>query len=384
MFNFYFNFNATSYNHILLQLTASILQLLITPLIFCSKRLKKGMPFLTNKLSSTALMIISILTLFMALIFNSNDGSHLYIMPFLLIFLLALFIYISWKNNITKTYLDKLKEKDIIELNHALGEKEERIQELEKENRELSKIIHNDNKLIPAMALAVRNFIQDNASPSPMAEESGNRILCELDNMTSQRKGMIQQQNLRCHALPSVNVTSIDALFKYIQQKAYEMEIDFDVAVSCDIKGLIKTVMPESALNTLLADLLENALIATRHQQARHVLLHIDLIEKFYMISIFDSGIPFSKEVLINLGLHNYTTHQDEGGSGIGLVTSYELIQKYNASLAIDELAPDTGLYTKKISVTFNHLQQYTLFTYRSAEEIAYLRQRANLLVIEK
>ena len=35
--------------------------------------------------------------------------------------------------------------------------------------------------------------------------------------------------------------------------------------------------------------------------------------------------------------------------------------------------APDTGLYTKKVSVVFNRRHQYTLYTTRNREEIAYL-----------
>ncbi len=379
-----FHLSPASYNHALLQSLTAILQLAITPLPFCSKRLKHGMPFLTNKLHSMTLMIVSILLLFTALLLSNANNSHVYIMPFLFIFLLAIFIYLSWKNNITRTYLDKLKEKDITELNFSLAEKDRRIKELEKENKELSKIIHSDNKLIPAMALAVSSFIQDTSALAPTSAETGRNLLNELDQMSMHRKGIIHRQDLRCHVIPSTNVVSIDNLLKYIQQKAHKMNIDFDAAVSCDITLLIDKIISENDLNTLLADLLDNALIAVKHSHGHHVLLNIDLIENSYVINIFDSGIPFTKEVLLNLGLKNYTTHKEEGGSGIGLTTSYELIRKHKASLTIDEYAPNSGLYSKKVSVTFNQLQQYTLFTCRNSEDVAFLRQRSDLLIVQK
>ena len=379
-----FHVSSASYNHALLQSLTAILQLAITPLPFCSKRLKHGMPFLTNKLHSMTLMIVSILLLFTALLLSNANNSHVYIMPFLFIFLLAIFIYLSWKNNITRTYLDKLKEKDITELNFSLAEKDRRIKELEKENKELSKIIHSDNKLIPAMALAVSSFIQDTSALAPASAETGRNLLNELDQMSMHCKGIIHRQDLRCHVIPSTSVVSIDNLLKYIQQKAHKMNIDFDAAVSCDITLLIDKIISENDLNTLLADLLDNALIAVKHSHGHHVLLNIDLIENSYVINIFDSGIPFTKEVLLNLGLKNYTTHKEEGGSGIGLTTSYELIRKHKASLTIDEYAPNSGLYSKKVSVTFNQLQQYTLFTCRDSEDVDFLRQRSDLLIVQK
>lgn len=374
-----------SYNHMICQLFTALIQILITPFLFISKRFKKGMPFLSNKLNRFSVMLTSMLILFSVLLIRSiSSEHHAYIFPFLLIFLLAIFIYLSWKNNITKTYLDKLKEKDISELNSSLLEKERRIKELEEENKELAKIIHGDNKLIPAMALAVKSFIQDTSSISPAASQTGFNLLEELNQMSANRKGIIHDQDFRCRTIPPTNVTSIDNLLKYMQQKAHELDIDFNAVVSCDLKPLIQKMSEEEELNTLLADLLENALIATKHNYAHHVLLNIDLIENCYTISIFDSGTPFSKEVLINLGLENCTTHKNDGGSGIGLVSSYELIQKYNASLIIDEYAPKSGLYTKKVSVCFNHMQQYALYTYRDPEETTFLKQRADLLIVQK
>lgn len=379
-----FHLSFSAYNHTLLQTLTAFIQIIITPLLFHSKRLKRGMPFLTNKLHSMTLMLISILLLFTALLLSNSNNSDVYVIPFLFIFLLATFIYLSWKNNITKTYLDKLKEKDITELNSLLDEKELRIRQLEEENKELAKIIHGDNKLIPAMALAVKSFIQDTSALSPAASHTGKRLLEELNQMSANRKGIIHDQDFRCRVIPSTNVTSVDNLLKYMQQKAHEMDIDFNAAVSCNLRSILHKTITEDELNTLLADLLENALIATKQNCGHHVLLNIDLVEKFYVISIFDSGTPFSREVLINLGLKNYTTHENDGGSGIGLVTSYEIIQKHNASLAIDEYALRSGLYTKKVSVTFNHMQQYALYTYRDSGETALLRQRADLLVIQK
>lgn len=372
------------YNHFLPQVLTAIIQILIVHIPFRLKRLKKGMPFLTNRLNSFPPMVISLLILFWTLLMRSTVYQEFYFFPLLFAFVFAIFIYLSWRNNITKTYLDKLKEKDIAELNAALSQKDIRIKELGEENIELAKIIHGDNKLIPAMALAVKSFLESASALSGEDRETGQRLLEDLEQMTSHRKGILLRQDNRCNTLNATGVSSVDSLLNYMQQKASEKDTDFDVSVTCDMDAFLRKTISEEDLNTLLADFLENAMIAAAHNSSRHVLLSIDKSDSFYHISIFDSGIPFSKEVLVNLGLQQYTTHKEEGGSGIGLVTSYELIKKYNASLVIEEYARDSGLYTKKVSLIFNRLGQYTLYTCRDSEELEYLKKRKDLLIIEK
>lgn len=383
-FNYYVFIN-TEYNHVLLQILVAVMQLMITPPLFLSKRLKKGMPFLTNKLYTTPFMIISIFLLFTALLISNNSYSNdWHIFPFLLIFLLAVFIYLSWKNNITRTYIERLREKDTAQLNASLSERESYIKALEEENRALSKIIHNDNKLIPAMMLAVKTFIRDSSSLVPSTEQTGNRLLKDLEQLSMHRKVILDRQDTRCGSIPPTGISSVDNIIKYMEHKAYEMDIHFDVTFSLDLNPLIQKEISEADLNTLLADLLENAMIAAKYGDRRHVLLNIHMLEDFYTVNIFDSGIPFSKEVLVDLGLKKHTTHKAEGGSGIGLTTLYGLLQKYGASLSIEEFAPDSGLYTKKISVIFNGLGQYTLITCRDVDEVGYLQRRTDLLILNK
>lgn len=376
--------SGTSYNHMLYQLITSIVQFVITTLPFRIRRLRNGMPFLMNKLYSFPVMLVSVLTLLCSTLIRTPQYDRAYIIPFLFIFLLALFIYLSWKNNITKTYLDKLKENDIAGLNAELVKTQSKIKELENENQELSKLVHSDNKLVPAMTLAVESFIRDASGLSADAAQTGRQLLADLEQLSSTRKGILREQDHRCHTIPPTGSSVIDNLLKYMQQKAYEASIELDVTLSCSIGDLTEKHIKESELSTLLADLLENALIATSHNNGHHILLTIDIIEKFYTISIFDSGIPFSKEVLSDLGLTRHTTHKEEGGSGIGLVAAFELLRKRGASFIIEEYEPDAGLYSKKISVIFNHLGQYALITCRKEEETDFLKQRADLLVIRK
>jgi hypothetical protein len=64
---------------------------------------------------------------------------------------------------LTKTYLARLRTEEIRALENIVREKEQRIAQLEQQNEALSRIIHKDNKLIPAMELAVREFLESSA-----------------------------------------------------------------------------------------------------------------------------------------------------------------------------------------------------------------------------
>lgn len=380
-----FKASSGSYNHSLLQLFTAIVQIMITFLLFRSNRLHKGMTILSDRLNSIPLALAGILCLLSTMLISGMGENNFYYAVFIFfIFFLGIFIYFSWKSNITKIYLDRLKERDLTDLNTELEEKEAYIKKLEQENKELSKIIHSDNKLIPAMELAVTTFLKEGDGSKSDRAKKGEDLLKDLERLSKNRKGILKKQDAKCLSIPSTGVSSIDSLLAYMQQKALSMDVTFAVAVSCDITPIMEKYLSEDELNTLLADLLENALIATQYNGSHHMLLQIDFLEKIYAISVYDSGISFSKEVLVNFGLRNYTTHGDAGGSGIGLVSTFDLAQKYNASLVIDEYMPGSGLYTKKLSIVFNRLGQYNLFTYRSKKDLDFLKQRTNLIITEK
>ncbi|MCH5279891.1 MAG: HAMP domain-containing histidine kinase [Lachnospiraceae bacterium] len=280
--------------------------------------------------------------------------------------------------------MERLKERDIIDLNAELEEKAAYIEKLEADNEELAKIIHSDNKLIPAMELAVTTFLKDGDASDYDRAERGEALVKDLERLSRNRKGILKTQDAKCQNIPPTGISSIDSLLSYMQQKAWEYDVTLVGAISCDLMPIIEKYLTEEELNTLLADLLENALIATQYNGSHHMLLQIDFLEKIYAISVYDSGIAFSKEVLVNLGLRNYTTHGDAGGSGIGLVSTFDLAQKCNASLVIDEYMPGSGLYSKKLSIVFNRLGQYNLYTYRGKKELDFLKQRTNLIITEK
>ena len=74
--------------------------------------------------------------------------------------------------------------------------------------------------------------------------------------------------------------------------------IDFDFSLTGNINYMLQEVINETDCLTLLGDLLENAMIATKANAGKQILLHIGVIDQMYTIDLWDSGTPFPKEVL--------------------------------------------------------------------------------------
>ena len=139
--------------------------------------------------------------------------------------------------------------------------------------------------------------------------------------------------------------------------RALKDNIFFDLSVTSDIRSYANAVISENDLNTLILDLGENALIAVRETKKRNVLVVLGTECENFVMSIYDSGLMFEQKVIENLGKRRITTHKETGGSGIGLMTTFELLRKYKASFDIDETVVSEN-YVKKVSVIFDGLSQ--------------------------
>ena len=144
-----------------------------------------------------------------------------------------------------------------------------------------------------------------------------------------------------------------------------DASINFTFTQNANVRYLVNKICNDESLCTLIADLLENALIATQNNDIRNIHLGIDIEDGFYAINIIDSGIHFPPEVYLDMGIKRHTTHEDTGGSGIGLMTTFELVKKYRASFIIDEKL-NSNFYTKKLTISFDRLNQIYIKTTRA------------------
>ena len=104
-------------------------------------------------------------------------------------------------------------------------------------------------------------------------------------------------------------------------------------------------------------------------------------VNAVYYVEVFDTGIPFEANVLVNFGRKRITTHKDFG-TGIGLNTIYHIIGLHNATVIIDETVNiNNTKYQKKMSVVFDNRHLYILKTNSRNDELNYLARRADLMI---
>jgi signal transduction histidine kinase len=357
-------------------------QILLTNVLFRFKRLKSGMPFLKNKGYNYTGVFISVLLLCSVMILTRDNNSELvYIIPVALIFFCGIFILFWWRGKLAKTYIERLRADELRSLKDAIRNRDMQIENLRQQNDALAKIIHKDNKLIPAMELAVEDYLGVYEENSIKAKEKGRELITQLEKMFGERSDIIREYQADNGKLPLTNVLSIDSLMKYMFNRAKENGVVLEFILSGSVKYMIENIILDSDLRTLLADLIENAIISTKKAINKRILVSIGISDCHYLINVLDSGIPFEEKTIVDLGLNKATTHAEEGGSGIGLLTVFQIIKAHLASFIIEEF-PDNSIYTKKLSVKFDCLDQYIVKTTRY-NEIRSISRREDLVVLK-
>lgn len=340
-------------------LTAGVLQLCATLLLFQMKRLKHGLVFLVDSGSSDVGVSISVAILVTASLLGINQDAHLAYLVLTFFFLFSgITLWLWWKDRTAAVYRKELYLREIQELNQQLEEKNSQLERLRQENERLAAILHRDNKQLPAASACVRDFLrkagrtlQGEACASAAAE-----VLEHLEAVIRDRQTALRDYAQESCQTPDTGSGSIDVTLRFMAGRAAQAGIEFQSSIPANLPLWMEDQVREEDLNTLLADLLENAIIATSSSPVRRMLLQIAETT----IDVYDSGAPFPPEVLVSFGLRRMTGHPEDGGSGIGLENTYRLCQTYNASFVLEEYGEDR-YYTKRVSVCFDGLGQYRL-----------------------
>lgn len=333
------------------------IQLLFIVLLFRIRRFQRGIPIL-NHIRNDDIGVYLSITVLMG-VFILGLGNHAAIViPVIICLLLmcGLVLFYWWKNRITQDYLTQLSQREKHDLQAEIDTLHKELTSLQEDHDRLSRVVHKDNKLVPAMELAVSQLLYSIAQDDNqhIRMEEAQSILKQLKALSAERAGIVKNYEETNSKLPTLGLSSLDALFHFMVQKASAAGILFDFTLDDGIDQLITENISESDASTLLADLIENALIAanhSEHKKAVQVKLGVDT--GIFYISVSDSGPPFPPEVLERWGIEQITTHADTGGSGIGMMSIHELCQKYSASFEIEQIQ-DTSPYCKCVSIRFD------------------------------
>lgn len=231
------------------------------------------------------------------------------------------------------------------------------------------------------MYRAVSSFMMEAAFElSTELQEKGNLLLAGLNDLMLDRSDMMMQHQRECKTLPKTGIYLVDALLDYLLMKTESKQIELDVAVEEPLLPLVQNSISQGKLETLIADLVENAIIATSKCENRRILVTFGKVENCFQVSVSDSGVPFEIGMLRRLGLEKSTTHADEGGSGIGYMMIFEIAREVKASIIISEKAPGSPAYTKTAAIRFDGKLDYIIESFR-AEDIRLFGNRPDMQV---
>lgn len=353
-----------------------ILESLFVLLLFKIKRFRKGMPFLySTKIANSGTLLCLFCLLVLTYMQARTSPSVWVALTFPALFIIAAFVLICWwQSQLTKSYRNRLQALEFASLRSELQDKTDRLDKLTKENTEINRLIHKDNKLIPAMENAVYEYLNSDFSDTDAMIAHGNMLLNELRQLSENRHQVLSTFSTIQSQTYATGIVSLDALLAYMHKKAELANINFTVNLAFTPLTSLSDAISNEDLVHLLADFIENAIIAVSGCHTRNIQLQIYQYNNCPVIELFDSGSPFAIPVLMNWGIHPYTTHSQTGGTGTGLMDVWKIKDKYRASLHISEYEEEAP-FCKKIAFLLDKRNQYLISTWRQEEILSQINR---------
>ena len=294
---------------------------------------------------------------------------------------ICLIIILSWcRSQISKSYREKLRLLEIKTLRASKDEDKAYIAKLEAENKRLGAIIHKDNRIVNAMADSVCTYLATSENSDIEALHSkGLSLSNEINAIRVYRQELLNQCMPDMTSIPLTNYSGIDAIISFMTKEASSNNIVLKFNFDSTFFNSKQSTSSELDLVHLFSDLLENAIIATKHAHGRFIELSLQTLKGVPTISVSDSGIPFEIDTYMKFEIFEASTHTDEGGTGIGLMDIWSFKKKYHASLIIEEM--NNTICSKRLSILFDGKNRYLIVSNRF-QQIVSKQTRSDLLVI--
>jgi len=358
-------------------LMQAITHFVLVIIAFHTKRLKNSLTPATNDEVYEKLLLASVVSIFSMTLFYTveNTDSTLKVIAAIAIFC-GLVLIVQWRRTVDSGFNKNMERRTVKRLELVLNQYERVRGELLKKNAELAGIIHRDNKFLPAMRVAVGALSQKYSN-----DKSLKKLSDTLESVYSERLRVVASYGLPASESNKTGVLSIDSVMDYFRMRAEKGGVKFVYEFDAFASQQILDIFGEHAsLNELLCDLVENALIAVRGADGGKVALKVELENSFPCIKVFDNGEDFAERVLRNMGRRRITTHENEGGSGIGLLTLFNTLRSRRASFFLDE-APQNG-FKKCVCIIFDGKDEYFIKSSRPCVKKICL-ERENFTLIE-
>ena len=353
----------------------TVIQLVLSHLLFRIRRFRNGFPFLFGKHTvGIALTVAGSILIMVSFIITTEEvfGNYDFLLPAVFsVIIIGVGIIIWVRRGIKTYYRKKMEERSVELLEKELAQKEEDIRRLTIQS---AAILAADHKVIHRLTVLERSVaalveVAQEHAPSTKVSEGLSVAVDDIMRLSQDYQKGIEQAKSNI-PLPTTKVKMIDGMFEHFSKLFTEDEIEFNLKVSGSILYMIENTVSQSNLETMIGDHLENARIAINAGSSsfRSIFVVLGLVENCYELSVLDSGIPFELNTLMRLGTDRVTTHADNGGSGIGLMTTFETAQECGASVIISEKKPKEADFSKSVTIRFDGKNDYTVQTHRAGE----------------
>lgn len=381
-----------------LQWFTCTIQCLLCYMLMHLKKIKNNLPYVKNyfliRIGTCISLLVVVVSMFESTKVSNNSNTHdianiFYLLGVALLLIFSFLLYIWWNTMSHQAYLLKAKERENERLTNELEFYKAKLQEYQQEHEKLARLIHRDNKLIPSLQYSVQELLlQAVESEDIKLVGLAKELSSQLKNEKCSRKLEIEHLLQKPENFPATKIIGVDQYLLYFYHECHKKNIQFTCNLEADLSSIFSTrddFMTVKEFCTLLSDLLENAKIAISYSNTSENYIHLFIgwTDEHLVMEISDSGIPFTKETLFHYGETKYTTHKKDGGSGIGIMETWKLLKKQQASLLIDESISLSKPFTKKIILTFDGCNRYELYPSPSRMEtdLEYLSDRNDLKI---
>lgn len=356
-----YNYVSDALKDMVIVIIFSVLMVVFTIVLFKIKKFKKGIAPITNDDIFEKLLFASSICIFgMSLTYIADRRDAFLEIAFIFIAFCCLAVILGWRKLAANDYRKNILDRNVQVLEHSARAYNAERTKLAEQNSELAKIIHRDNKLLPAMELSVKTILERYPNDAQAAE-----ILKSLNVLFAERASAVENFRYDAAILQTTGDVTVDSVLGFLNAKAEAEKVQFTAEAEQGAVDFLREQFTDlTDFNAILCDLGENALIAAKHAGNGRVKVVLDYANGFAKLKIYDNGALFDERVVAEMGRTEITTHKDDGGSGIGLVTAFKILKKYSASLCIDEVSDEDG-FTKCVIICANGKGLRTIKTNR-------------------